>query len=67
MHRHRELFQEGITLSPFDPVAGDGAQCIAESQYKDGHILAALIVVLDLAREARQKKRAHVAKMEQYG
>ena len=66
MDKRRELLEEGENFSPMDPVAGDGLECIEEAQEKDDEILAALIVVLDLAREARVEKRAHVAKMEKY-
>lgn len=61
------MLQEGQSFSLFDLVSGNGLQCMREALYKDGHILAALIVVLDLAREARDEKRRHVATMEQYG
>ena len=67
MRQQRALLQEGKRLSPFDPVSVDGLQCIKEALYKDGQLLAALVVVLDLARDARDEKRAHVSVMEQYG
>ena len=67
MRHQRALLQEGKRLSPFDPVSDDGLQCIKEALYKDGQILSALFVVLDLARDARDEKRAHVSMMEQYG
>lgn len=67
MQKRRQLLEEGQRFSPFDPVAGDGLKCMQDAQYKDGHILAALNVVLDYALEARDEKAEHVTTMEQYG
>lgn len=68
MQKRRELINEGQKgFSVFDPVSGDGLQCMQEAQYTDGQILAALMHVLDLAREAMDEKHTHVEKMEQYG
>ena len=66
MQHRRRLLQEGRAFSPFDPVSGDGLECMRQAQNKDGEILAALMVVLDLAREAREQKHEHVTMMEQY-
>ena len=67
MVKHRNLLQEGRSFSCFNPVTVDGLRCTSEGQYKDGLILNTLLVVLELAREAREEKRAYVSVMEQYG
>lgn len=64
MQYRRLLLQEGTAFSPFDPVYADGEQCMREAQNKDGEILHALIVVLDLAREAREERISHLGKIE---
>ena len=67
MLKYRRLLQEGRWLSPFDVAADDALRCTSEGQYKDGLILNALNVVLELAREAREERREHVPTMEQHG
>ena len=67
MLKYRRLLQEGRWLSPFDVATDDVLRCTSEGQYKDGLILNALNVVLEVAREARQEKHRHVITMEQYG
>ena len=67
MQKRLNLLREGQTFSPFDPVSSDGLRCMREAHNKDGEILRALIVVLDLACEASEEKCEHVATMEQYG
>lgn len=67
LYKYQQLLQEGRRLSPFDPVVVDRLRCMTGAQYKDGLVLNALNVVLDLAREARDEKLGHVATMEQHG
>ena len=67
MLKYRRLLQEGRWLSPFVVAADDALRCTSEGQYKDGLILNALNVVLELAREAREERRGHVTTMEQHG
>lgn len=66
MHKRRQLLNERQGFSLFDPVAGDGFECMEEAQVMDGEILAALETVLGLGREARVDKEAHLEKMCQY-
>ena len=67
MQKQLELLQEGQGFNPFDHAVANGLQCMREAQVKDSRILAALNVVLVLAREARDEKRRHVSIMERYG
>lgn len=67
MQKRRLLLQEATTFSLFNSVSVDGQLCMREAQNKDSQILAALIGVLDLAREAREERRRHVVTMEKYG
>ena len=53
MQKRQFLLQEARAFSLFNSVSIDGQLCMREAQNKDGQILAALIAVLDLAREAR--------------
>ena len=67
MQKRQFLLQEARAFSLFNSVSIDGQLCMREAQNKDGQILAALIAVLDLAREAREERRRHVSTMEKYG
>ena len=59
-----ELIQEAESFGPFHDVATDAADCMVQSQQRDQDILAALHVVLNLAREGRVEKQQHVGLMD---
>ena len=62
-----QLMQEGKSFGHFHDVAPDVVQCMAETQQRDQDILAALIGVLDLAREGRTEKKHLVGLMDLKG
>ncbi|PWA90671.1 hypothetical protein CTI12_AA098610 [Artemisia annua] len=62
--RRDELIQEAQSFGPFHDVATAGVDCMVQTQQRDRDILAALIGVLDLAREGRGEKEQHVGLMD---
>ena len=67
IERRAQLIQEAESFSPFDNVAPDAAECMVETQQREQDILAALIGVLDLAREGRAEKERYVGLMDLKG
>ncbi|PWA36476.1 hypothetical protein CTI12_AA599580 [Artemisia annua] len=67
IQRRDELIQEGQSFGLFHEVAPDAVECMVETQQRDREILAALVGVLDLAREGRVEKQRHVGLMDLKG
>ncbi|PWA94175.1 hypothetical protein CTI12_AA060960 [Artemisia annua] len=65
--RRAQLMQEGESFGPFHDVAPDAVECMAETQEREQDMLAALMGVLDLAREGRTEKEHHVGLMDLKG
>ncbi|PWA72556.1 hypothetical protein CTI12_AA216170 [Artemisia annua] len=63
IERRAQLIQEGESFGPFHNVALDAVECMGETQQREQDILAALMGVLDLAREGRTEKEHHVGLM----
>lgn len=58
------FLREGQNFSDEDDAAGDGMECLAEEQSRNGKILQALLRLLDVLHQARDEKRRHVMVME---
>ncbi|PWA79870.1 hypothetical protein CTI12_AA202340 [Artemisia annua] len=67
IERREQLIQEGECFGPFHDVAPDAVECMGETQQREQDILAALMGVLDLAREGRTEKERHVGLMDLKG
>ena len=64
IERRDELIQEAQSFSHFHDVATNAVDCMFQTQQRDRDILAAMHVVLNLAREARVEKQQHVGLMD---
>ncbi|PWA44853.1 ATP-citrate synthase beta chain protein 2 [Artemisia annua] len=67
IQRRALLIQESESFGPFHNVAPDAVECMGETQQRDQDMLAALIGILDLAREGRTEKERHVGLMDLKG
>ncbi|PWA99301.1 hypothetical protein CTI12_AA009980 [Artemisia annua] len=59
-----DLIEEGRTLTYFDVRLYGGLESLVQVQAKNGEILRALLVVLDVARAAKAENHRHVMMME---
>ncbi|PWA84136.1 hypothetical protein CTI12_AA161690 [Artemisia annua] len=67
IERRAQLIQEGESFGPFHDVAPDAVECMGETQQREQDILAALMCVLDMAREGRTEEERHVGLMDLKG
>ncbi|PWA51778.1 hypothetical protein CTI12_AA460800 [Artemisia annua] len=67
IERRVQLMQEAESFGPFHDVAPDAVQCMVVTQQREQDMLAALMDVLDLAREGRTEKEYHVGLMDLKG
>ncbi|PWA60409.1 hypothetical protein CTI12_AA381920 [Artemisia annua] len=67
IQRRASLIQESQSFGPFHDVAPDAVECMVETQQREQDMLAALVGVLDLAREGRTEKERHVGLMDLKG
>ncbi|PWA40392.1 reverse transcriptase domain-containing protein [Artemisia annua] len=67
IQRRALLIQESESFGPFHNVAPDAAECMGETQQREQDMLAALLGILDLAREGRTEKERHVGLMDLKG
>ncbi|PWA34463.1 hypothetical protein CTI12_AA618900 [Artemisia annua] len=67
IQRKALLIQESESFGPFRNVAPDAVECMGETQQREQDMLAALISILDLAREGRTEKERHVGLMDLKG
>ncbi|PWA87132.1 hypothetical protein CTI12_AA134710 [Artemisia annua] len=57
------MLEEGQRFSHFDVAHWDGMDCLVQAQARNGVILQAFLRLLDVLREAREKRK-HVMVME---
>ena len=56
-----KLIEEGEGFCPFHEEGDTGLEFMKETLDRDKKVLAALIVVMDLAREGREEKKLHLS------
>ncbi|PWA47847.1 hypothetical protein CTI12_AA432450 [Artemisia annua] len=67
IERGAQIMQEAESFGPFHDMAPDAVDCMVVTQQREQDMLAALMGVLDLAREGRTEKEHHVGLMDLKG